>query len=202
LVGGLDVGGAFGVLFADIDQGDTRPLDLAHGLHKDAPQQAVVVDVLGLGIDVGADIAQQGEFAPVVGKQDGQSGAADAGDPAKAHHRGDEHGSGIASTDESVELSGLDRADPQIDGSTGLASNPLGGRFLHAYVLRRVDDLKLAGVCAPVDEGLADDLLVADQNQSDSVAKGLMRQQGTFNRGLGPKIPAHDIYADPHGGGD
>ena len=98
--------GSLAVLAADVDQADPRLFDAQHVSGVDGPHHRVLIQVLGPGRRIGADVHQHRRAAEI-GKRDRDAGPLDSLQVEPRSHAGRDDGSGVA------------RADDRVDGPLG-----------------------------------------------------------------------------------
>ena len=196
--GGAGQVGPLLVLGADVQQADSRVRHAQDLLGVDRPHDAVLVEVLGLGVHVGADVDDHDR--PLVrGEDRGDARPADAGKEHLGVEQGrGHHGAGVAGRDDRLDLAGGHQPPASGDRVVPLLPQGLDRLLLHADDLAGVDDRQAVarGVGGLGQLGL-DPLAVADQHDGQL---GLVahRLDGSRDDRAGSEIAPHRVQGYPH----
>src|ERR1019366_9353578 len=191
---------ALALFLADGKQTYTRMLGAGKLPSKNTAKVNVAHDgellqVLRLGIDISADVDEDGGRALRGRKYRGQCGAVHAGDCAQNHFGGRHGRAGVAGGDKTGGLAVAYQAKTDAQGRVTLAAHRLRRLLLHTDDFTSIDDAN--GEPAPewvqVEFG-ADQVLFAHQQDFHVVVA--RRENGTFHFGFGRAVRAHGVNSD------
>ena len=206
IAGFLHVGGAFLLLPAHVHQGDARvrqPKDIA-GVN--VAHHAVLGQMLGLGLDVRANINQD-DRAVKRRNRHRDPRTMNVGQAPHVHLCRHHIRPGVAGGN-----GGINRLQPALgrparvgqlgqdrERAVGLAPHCLCGRLVHRHHLGGLhhDDALVAD--GPCGHSLSDDVVAADKHQLVSFIKSLQRGQRSVNDRIRSIVAPHHVEADPHG---
>jgi hypothetical protein len=196
--GFFDEGGAFFFFGADVEDGDARVLDAFDGLEVKGGHDGVLVEVGGFGLGVGAGIAEH-DGAGLGGEEDGDAGAIGAGEGFEHEDAGGDEGAGVAGGDDRFGLAFLGELDHADDGGVAFAADGIDGGVVHGDDLGGVFDAEfVAGACKGIAEVLADDVLIADEDELIAILEEREGVEGTLQDLCGGLIATHGINGDAH----
>ena len=196
--GGPGQVGPLVVLGADVHQADPGLGDAEDRLGVDGPHDAVLVQVLGLGIHVGADVDDD-DRAAVRGEDRGDPRPSDAGQEhlGVEQRRGD-HGAGVARRDDRLDVAAGHQAPAPRDRVVPLLAERLDGLLVHADDLAGVDDRQsVAGRLGGLGQLGLDLRLVADEHD-DQLRLVADRLDGASDDRAGGVVASHRVQGNPH----
>ena len=161
----------------------------------DVAHDGELLQILRLGIDVRADVDEDGRRALRGGKNRGQRGTINARDRAQ-HHLGGGHGrAGIAGGDKSVGLAVAHQAKAHAHRGVALGAHRLRRLLLHADDFAGIDDAdgKPAPEAMQIELG-ADDFFFAHQHDFHVVVT--CGEDGAFDFGFGRAVSAHGVKSN------
>ena len=136
---------AFAVFGADVHQADAGILDSQHLMSIQGTHHGILIEVLGPGTGIGADVHQQG--TPGQRRQhDGDTGAFDPFEEQPRPQAGPDDRPGVARTDDRFDLFGGHQFPADGDGAIGLFAKGDGRLLVHVdEAVGRLDGEPLAG---------------------------------------------------------
>ena len=165
------------------------------GAEVDVAHDGELLQVLRLGVDVGANVDQDGGRALRGGKHSGECRTIDAGNCAQDHLGGGHGGAGVAGGDKARGLAVAHQAQPDAHGRVALGAHRLRRLLMHADDFAGIDDAD--GQPAPeamqVELG-ADDFLLPHQHDFHVVMP--RREDRAFDFRFGRAVGAHGVKSN------
>ena len=197
----LDAGGGFThqiialhFFFADGKQRDARALRSPDGAVINFAHDGELLDLLGLGIDVGADVQNDGDLFLHVGKSRSQRRAIDGGERAEHKARDGHDRSSVAHADQRFGVALFDQAGRDMRRTFLLAPEGVGRRIGHGDHFGGVDHLDGQAAQAMTRQLLLDGGFDADEQDAD--AQLTRRENRAFDFGARRMVATHGIQSD------
>ena len=174
---------------------------MQHIARVDVSHDGELDEVVGVAIDVGTDVEQDGRNALRGGQDGGEAWAMDSGEHSQDHLGGGHGGAGVSRGEEAGGRAIAHHAQAYAHGGVSLGADRLGCLVFHADPLGGVDDLDLRALASVADreaaaqgafEGGAKDGLGADQMHPH--VKQACREDCPANLGFGGFVGTHCVY--------